>query len=77
MLGAAIAYNIKKWLNYQEQKTKNSSSRNKKDRKRSLFFVFDAVALISSVQYKKQDLLLKLAPKKNRLLKPASLIFKN
>lgn len=24
MLGAAIAYNLKKWMNYQEQKTKTA-----------------------------------------------------
>jgi hypothetical protein len=33
-------------------KTKNSGSSDKKDRGRSLLFVFDAVVLISSLQYK-------------------------
>jgi hypothetical protein len=34
-------------------KTKNSGSSDKKDRGRPLLFVFDAVAVISSLQYKK------------------------
>jgi hypothetical protein len=37
MLGAAIAYNLKKWLNYQQQKRKTEVVAIKKDHKRSLF----------------------------------------
>ena len=53
----------------QGAKTKNSNNVNKKDGRRSLFIVFDTVALISSVQYKKQHQLSPLTQIKKSVTK--------
>jgi hypothetical protein len=50
-------------------KNKNPSNGGKKDRRRPLFFAFDAVVLNSRVQCKKQQPLLPLIPIKNQLIK--------
>lgn len=54
MLGAAIAYNLKKWLNYQQTKRKTAVMVLKKGRKSLWFFAFNATALYASLQHTTQ-----------------------
>jgi len=55
MLGAAIAYNLKKWLNYQEQKRKTAVMAIKKMKERFCFWFFMLQALIMSRITKPQN----------------------
>jgi len=59
MLGAAIAYNLKKWLNYQEQKRKTAVVAIKK-MKEGLWFLLLVLWHSIGVPCKKQNLLLPL-----------------
>ncbi len=45
MLGAAVAYNLKKWLNYGEQKRKTAVVSMKKQEERPCFWLLLLIAL--------------------------------
>ena len=49
MLGAAVAYNLKKWMNYPEQRRKTAVMSIKKAEKSLCFFAFNAMLRCSSL----------------------------